>query len=389
MSFKKKIFSGVMLSTVALSALAPITPITQPIIVHADTTADKIAAAEATIANAQASSAEAQGALNTLQASVDAANARVAQLTEESKATSAQINSLNEIIKQRGESLKTQARSAQTNGTISSYINTVLNAKSLTDVVQKVTAMSQVVKASNDMMQQQKKDEQNLEVKLAENAKAYDEATKLQQQLNVQQHDLEAAKALYQATIASTQEEKDQLLAQQAAEVAAAQKAAADKKAAEEAAAQRAAEQAAAQAAAQQSSSSNSSSSTSSVSTGGNGGGYSSSVTTTVSTSHAAGNPYPVGQCTWGVYEILNGNMPIYQGNAGDWAVYANSSTAAAGEIIVFSPGAAGNGYGHVAVIQSVNADGTVNILEANYNYNPNVTARSNVSTAGASFIAL
>ncbi|GAB2025352.1 CHAP domain-containing protein [Lactovum odontotermitis] len=384
MSFKKKVFSGVMLSAVTLSALAPITPITQPIIAHADTTANKIATAEATIANAQASSAEAQAALNTIQASVDAANARAAQLQTESEATTAQIDALREVIIQRNEILKKQARSAQTNGSVTSYINTVLNAKSMTDALQRVTAMSQVVQANSDMMEQQKKDKAELETKQAENEKAYKEATDLQKQLAVQQHDLEAAKALYSATIASTQEEKDQLLAQQASEIAAAQAAAAAQKAVEDAAAQKAAQQQAASQSTQTSQSSSSSTgSAPAVSVTDTG-----TLVPTVSSS-SSGNPLwqYAGQCTWGVYEILGPNLRIYSGNAGNWAAYANTDKPAPNEIVVFSPAQAGNPYGHVAVIQSVNADGTVNVREANYNNNPNVTYRSNVSVVGSAFI--
>ncbi|GAB2027676.1 CHAP domain-containing protein [Lactovum odontotermitis] len=386
MSFKKKVFTGIMLSTVTLSALAPITPFINSTVAHAETTEDKIAGADATIEDNKAKSAEAKAALDTVQASFDATNARVKQLEDESKTTSAAIKKLGETIKERDKTLKTQARSAQTNGTITSYINTVLNAKSLTDVVQKVTAMSQVVQASNDMMQQQKKDKAELETKLAENTKRYDEATQLQQQQSVQVHDLAAARALYDSTVASTQEERDSLVAQQQAEIAAAQKVAADQKAAEEAAAaKKAAEQQSAAAA----STAGSQGSAGDANSSGNASSSGSSASYTNTGGSTAGNPYPVGQCTWGVYEILGGNMPIFQGNAGDWAVNANTSTPAPGEIMVFSPAAAGNGLGHVAVIDSVNADGTVNIREANYNGNSNVTSRSNVSTIGCSFIAV
>ncbi|MDR2976660.1 MAG: CHAP domain-containing protein [Streptococcaceae bacterium] len=398
MSIKKKVLAGVMSSTVMLSALAPVTPFVHTVVAHANTTDDKIAAAEATIANAQASAAETQAALNTIQASVDAANARVDQLVAESKATNAQIESLRQTIDQRSESLKTQARSAQTNGTVTSYINTVLNSKSLTDAVQKVMGMSQVVKASNDMMQQQKKDEAALEQKLVENGKAYDEATVLQQQLEVQKHSLDAAKAAYESTIASTQEEKEQLQAKKAEEIAKAQE-----EAARQAAAQKASDEAAAQRIAQQqqlSTNTNTPSNNTPSNPAPSNNNSSTADTVPVNNNKPSGsvskpsystgrNPYPVGQCTWGVYEILGGRMPIYQGNAGNWVAYANSSSPAPGAIMVFSPAAAGNDLGHVAVVDSVNANGTVNIREANYNGQQYVTSRSNVSTAGCSFIIL
>ena len=78
--------------------------------------------------------------------------------------------------------------------------------------------------------------------------------------------------------------------------------------------------------------------------------GYTNSNNTVSST-----NTYPYGQCTWYVKGDLNwvGN---YWGNAVDWA-----STAVAAGV----QGA--SSYGHVAVVDSVNADGTVTISEANY----------------------
>ncbi|MDR2976658.1 MAG: CHAP domain-containing protein [Streptococcaceae bacterium] len=383
MSIKKKALAGLLLSTVTLSTLAPITPLTHTKIAYANTTDDQIAAAEATIANAQASSAETQAALNTLQASVDAANEKVNQLLAESTATSAQIKELKVTIEQRSETLKTQARNAQTSGSVTNYINTIINSKSLTDVVQRISAMTQMVRASNNMLKQQKKDQAALQEKLAQNTKAYGEAKELQDQLEIQKHDLEAAKIAYSATIASTQEEKDQLLAKKAEEIAKAEAAAAAQAAAEKAAAEAAAARAAQQ---QQSASTTTSNSTASNSTSDSSSSVYHSI---IPVSYSSNNPFPAGQCTWGVYEILNGNMPIFQGNAGDWAVNANSSTPVAGAIMVFSPAAAGNEWGHVAVVDSVNPDGTVNIRESNYNEQKYITSRSNVSTAGCLFIIL
>ncbi|GAK31394.1 putative N-acetylmuramoyl-L-alanine amidase [Weissella oryzae SG25] len=85
-------------------------------------------------------------------------------------------------------------------------------------------------------------------------------------------------------------------------------------------------------------------------------------------------NTYPYGQCTWYVKSQLSwvGN---YWGNASSWAASAVSaghtvsSVPTAGSVAYFGPGVQGADatYGHVAVVDSVNANGTVNISEANY----------------------
>ncbi|MBM7616659.1 surface antigen [Weissella uvarum] len=102
-------------------------------------------------------------------------------------------------------------------------------------------------------------------------------------------------------------------------------------------------------------------------------------TTTTASTqttSHAvtdASNTYPAGQCTWFVKNALPwvGNN---WGNAVNWPASAAAAgfkvdgTPAAGSVVVFSHGAGINpAYGHVAVVDSVNPDGTIKISEGNY----------------------
>ena len=101
-------------------------------------------------------------------------------------------------------------------------------------------------------------------------------------------------------------------------------------------------------------------------------------------------NPYPWGQCTWGVWEYFGGSIPTYAGNAGDWVVYANSGPAV-GTIAVFPPGNQGaGGVGHVAVVTAVNGD-KLTVSETNFS-GPNggglgIRTTREVSAAGVSFI--
>ncbi|HEM6398940.1 TPA: CHAP domain-containing protein [Streptococcus suis] len=79
-------------------------------------------------------------------------------------------------------------------------------------------------------------------------------------------------------------------------------------------------------------------------------------------------NTYPAGQCTWGAKEMAPwvGN---YWGNGGDWAAsavaqgYEVGTTPKVGAIAVWTDG----GYGHVAYVTDVAADGTIQVLESNY----------------------
>ncbi|HEM6289864.1 TPA: CHAP domain-containing protein [Streptococcus suis] len=79
-------------------------------------------------------------------------------------------------------------------------------------------------------------------------------------------------------------------------------------------------------------------------------------------------NTYPAGQCTWGAKEMAPwvGN---YWGNGGDWAASASAlgyevgTTPKVGAIAVWTDG----GYGHVAYVTDVAADGTIQVMESNY----------------------
>lgn len=80
-------------------------------------------------------------------------------------------------------------------------------------------------------------------------------------------------------------------------------------------------------------------------------------------------NSYPWGQCTWGV-KVLAPWVGNYWGNATQWAASAASQgfrvghAPVAGSVIVFHEGY----YGHVAYVTDVRADGSIQVLEANYN---------------------
>lgn len=83
------------------------------------------------------------------------------------------------------------------------------------------------------------------------------------------------------------------------------------------------------------------------------------------------------------------------QGDAGNWAAlardqgYSVSSTPSVGAIMVFPFWSVPGGYGHVAIVESVNGNGTVNVSEYNWSVPEGPGTRSGVNpwNYGASFI--
>ena len=84
--------------------------------------------------------------------------------------------------------------------------------------------------------------------------------------------------------------------------------------------------------------------------------------------SYDAGNTYDYGYCTWYVKNRRGASIPNMLGNANTWY----SRAAAAGMAVGSEPrpGAVGTttrgGLGHVVYVESVNADGSINISEMN-----------------------
>lgn len=84
-----------------------------------------------------------------------------------------------------------------------------------------------------------------------------------------------------------------------------------------------------------------------------------------------AGNKYDYGYCTWYAYNkraAIGRPVGSFWGNAVSWASYARSSgygvnnTPEVGAVMQN-----GGGYGHVAFVESVGADGSVTVSEMNY----------------------
>lgn len=402
------------MSTVVLSAAAPLSG------VYADTNSD-IAKQDATISSAQSAKAQAQAQVDSLQSKVDSlqqkqasTKAQIAKIESEAKALNAQIATLNESIAERTKTLEAQARSAQVNSSATNYMDAVVNSKSLTDVIQKVTAIATVSSANKQMLEQQEKEQKELSQKSETVKKNYNQFVSLSQsldsqaqELTSQQAELKVATLNYQATIATAQDKKQSLLDEKAAAEKAAQEAAkkqaayeaqqkeaAKAQAASTAATTKAVEAATSTVSSSQASQSSSNSSTSSSNSTSSSSSSSNNDTTPTPTPTPGGgssssginstpiaNPYAGGGCTDYVWQYFAAQgiyiRNIMPGNGGQWATNGPAQgvlhvVGAAPGVIASSfsadfVGYANSPYGHVAIVKSVNSNGTITIKEGGY----------------------
>ena len=386
---KKKLFATILLSTVALSQGAVVAG------VSADSTDDKIAAQDNKInsINQQQQSAQAQvdqiqGQVSEIKKQQENLQAENDRLNEESERLSAEIDELSKNIVARQESLANQARSAQTTGTATSYINAIVSSGSLTEAISRISAMNEIADANNKMLQEQKRDKEEIAQKQKENNDAINTVIANKQQLeddaqalSTKEAELKVAQLNLAAEKSSAENEKNALLQQKAeAEKAAAAAAAAEaayraKQKEQQAAVKASANttlQAQVQAAAQTPAATPAAAAQTpaaaaqpAVQT------QAAAPVATVSrpTYSTSASSYPVGECTWGA-KTLAPWAGDYWGNGGQWAASAaaagfrTGSQPQVGAIACWNDG----GYGHVAVVTAVQSTTSIQVSESNYN---------------------
>lgn len=385
---KKKILATLMLSTVVLSNVSYVA------VISANDIDSQIEVKNKEISSLTAQQAAAQQQVDNIQAQVDEIVAEQAKLNEEnarleseSASLEAEIERLSADIVSRDGALKEQARSAQVDASASSYINTILDSKSIVDAVSRVNAMREIVTANNRMLEQQKTDKEAI----VEKQKANQEAIKTlaanrqkleddAQVLEVRQAELKAAQLNLAAEKATAEDEKSALLAEKSAAEEAARQAAARQAAYEAQQVALAQQQAASIVSTPVAQSSTETVVTSSqsqvveqsttVSTPSNSSSSSSSSSSSAASNNARYNAssYPVGECTWGVKSQLSWVGP-YWGNANQWVASARAegfsvgTTPQVGAVAVWVGGA----YGHVAVVTAVESSTNIQVSESNY----------------------
>ena len=363
-----------MLSTVLLSNGAVLSS------VKANTTDEKIAAQDSKISELTTQQKEAQKQVDEIQTKVSAIQSEQEKLQseneklqEESKKLEGEIAELSKNIVARNASLENQARSAQTNGTATSYINTIINSDSITEAISRVAAMSEIVSANNKMLQQQKEDKKAISEKQVANNEAINTVIANQQTLaddaqalTTKQAELKVAELNLAAEKATAENEKTSLLEQKAAAEAEA-KAAAEAEAAYKA---RQASQQQSVAASANTSFAAQVQATSSSSSSDDDSSYTPVATRTTSrpTYSTNASSYPTGECTWGA-KTLAPWAGDYWGNGAQWATSAaaagfrTGSQPQVGAIACWNDG----GYGHVAVVTAVSSSSSIQVSESNY----------------------
>ncbi|HEO4441151.1 TPA: peptidoglycan hydrolase PcsB [Streptococcus agalactiae] len=407
---KKRILSAVLVSGVTLGTAA--------VTVNADDFDSKIAATDSVINTLSGQQAAAQkqvtaikgqvGALESQQSELEAQNA---QLEAVSQQLGQEIQTLSNKIVARNESLKKQVRSAQ-KGNLTNYINTILNSKSVSDAVNRVVAIREVVSANEKMLAQQEADKAALEAKQIENQNAINTVAANKQAIEnnkaalaTQRAQLEAAQLELSAQLTTVQNEKASLIQAKAQAEEAARKAA-EAQAESVAKAQAAAQVESATAPTETvqtqprteikpsnltaTSSATTVAKTTATATATNEPKVTQpsvvtkaveapkavvsstprAVSKPVVRSYDSSNTYPMGQCTWGAKSMASwvGN---YWGNANQWgasaraAGYSVGTTPRVGAVAVWPYD--GGGYGHVAVVTSVANNSSIQVMESNY----------------------
>lgn len=113
----------------------------------------------------------------------------------------------------------------------------------------------------------------------------------------------------------------------------------------------------------------------------------SSSSNSISSTSGSSNNLYTSGQCTYYVYDKVGGKIGSTWGNANNWASaaaasgYTVNNNPSQGSILQSSTGA----MGHVAYVENVNSDGSINVSEMNYGQGAGVVTSRTISASEAS----
>ena len=390
---KKRLLTVLVTGTVlTLGALAPK--------VSAQDFDSQINSVNSTIANINDKKAAVNATIDSLvselsgvQTKIDATQVQKAEAQAAIDSLKSEISKLEKVIAERNERLEEQARAVQTNGA-RSYVDFLLNAENLSDIVNRIGVVMDLIGANRDLMQQQAEDKKQVEAKeeqqqakLAEQQKAEEELQGLQTKLNETFDKNKVLLAnLSQEELAEISK-RDGLVAEKEAF----QKRLAEEKAKAEAEAARIAE-ASRQALAAEVTNSVATATSYQSPTSRAASSATAATTQTSSYTYTTGGGFPAvdpsyraalnggyfGQCTYYVFNrMAQVGTPIghsMMGNAAEWPAYARSygysvsNSPSAGSAIVFQQGLAGADptYGHVAFVEAVNADGSLYISEMN-----------------------
>nr|WP_236674612.1 C40 family peptidase [Enterococcus sp. BWR-S5] len=235
-----------MLSSLVLSTVGPST------IVFADDVDSNIQQQDQKISGLKSQEATVQTQIASLQNEIagiavqsDELQTQQTELRDQTATLETEIADLTKRIEKREDAIQGQARDVQVNGNLS-YMDAILSADNFSDAISRVQAMTTIIGANNDLVQQQKTDQQAVEAKKAENDEKSKQIQENQVALEAQKGDIIKAQLdleILQTGLAAeraTAEDQKSSLVQQKAEAEAQRALVAQ----QEAAAQAAAEQA-------------------------------------------------------------------------------------------------------------------------------------------------
>lgn len=144
----------------------------------------------------------------------------IEQTTEQLENLEKEIEALNKAIDAREEKLKQQARSVQTGGEASNILQFIIEADSFLDVLGRVDAVSQLLGANKELVQQQRNDKEAVVVKENETKEKQESQMKLAAELEAKKAVLEQKQVEKEVLVASISAEKAQVQSERAQFVA-------------------------------------------------------------------------------------------------------------------------------------------------------------------------
>ncbi|WP_270993695.1 NlpC/P60 family protein [Listeria seeligeri] len=138
---------------------------------------------------------KAQEEAKSLQADFDKTGKELKQLNQD-------IKDINERIKERESVLKDRARAMQKTSNSNAYLEVVLDAENLSDLVGRVSAVNQLVESDKSILDDQQNDEKELKEKQTSVKKKQEEQATAIHDYEAQQNKIEAQKAEKEAIVA-------------------------------------------------------------------------------------------------------------------------------------------------------------------------------------------
>lgn len=181
----------------------------------------KIEALENDQKNAEKKLAEIQTRIGQIEQEIDEVLASKLEEEKRLNELNAEIADLKEVIAQRDEKLKEQARNVQENHNTDGFLSAILSSESINEAFSRAMALNTIVDANNEILQEQQKDKERLEelsIESEERLRVIEEKSaelhEKQQELVEAQLDQEVAIQEIQVSVATEKKQKEKFVKQ-------------------------------------------------------------------------------------------------------------------------------------------------------------------------------